>query len=1120
MPARSEVAGACPERVAGAAAPHPPSTDSHAAGGRSTSTGSTPTGSTPGRPPLIEIFALTCTLACSSLGALGIVAWHAAWPRLLTWQPGYVALHYNTAILLLLAGASLAAALRGRRSLAAGLSLLVTVFAAAIAVNEVFSLQLGLNSALFPVTLAAPVIATTRVAPNTAVALLLAGLAIFFLTHALGGRSTSTGTTSTGTHSLCPAAAMGVVVTVIAATALFGYVFSFTGAYRWRQYTAMSIPAAVALALLGPGLLAAARLPLLRRGRPAPALFLTILAVALPTAALLLWQALDWQRDLSRSPGFLPEIVLLVSLLLSTLALLSLWLAQVARRRRQALEASQQSLLAERRRLHTVLDMLPAYVILLSPDYRVPFANKFFEERFGKSEGRRCYDYLFQRDSPCENCESYTVAKTRAYHHWQWLGPDGRNYDIHDFPFTDHDGSPLIMEVGLDVTEQKQSESRLRAGEQRYRSLAIATAQVVWNTDAQGLVRGPMPSWTEFTGQTTEQYQGWGWLDAVHPGDRQRTAQLWKNATATRSFYEIEYRMRRHDGQYRDMWVRGVPVLHDDGSVREWVGACTDVTQRKLAAEALRRSQQRMQLHVQRTPLAVIEWNTSFQVVEWNPGAEAMFGYSREEMLGRTARTLLPEAQWGPVEQVLRDLAANRGGLRSSNPNLTRDGRIIECEWYNTPLINEAGEVIGIASLAQDITERKRMQEALARERERFLSVLDHLPVMVCLLTPDYHTAFANRAFRQAFGESQGRHCYEYCYGQSKPCEFCQAYRAMETGRPHDWESTTPKGMRIHSFDFPFTDTDGAALILEMNLDVTEQRAAEEKLKQYAAELERSNAELQDFASIASHDLQEPLRKVLAFGDRLHEHCGPALDETGQDYLRRMQNAAGRMSQLIESLLQYSRVTSRAQPFERVDLAQLMFEVVGDLEQRIGETGAKLRWDVLPIVAADRTQMRQVLQNLLSNALKFQPPGQKPEIAVSARRLPPDARRGSGLTASEPGSPQSREPAAASCWEIGIHDNGIGFEQQYADRIFRPFQRLHGRQQYAGSGMGLAICRKIVQRHGGTLAVHSEPGAGSTFVITLPAHATERSQPCSADKSASSSSPKMTTTITCSPSRP
>ena len=248
---------------------------------------------------------------------------------------------------------------------------------------------------------------------------------------------------------------------------------------------------------------------------------------------------------------------------------------------------------AERRRLYDLLETLPVYVALLSKDYRLQFANRFFRDRFGEFEGRRCFECMFQRTEPCEGCETYKVLETGMSHHWEWTGPDGREYDVHDFPFTDTDGSQLILEMGIDVSDRKRAQRDLESSEARYRSFVTASTQLVWTTDAQGLVAEDMPSWRDFTGQSFEQIQGWGWAGVLHPDDRQRTVAVWSEAVATRSHYAVEYRVRRHDGQYRWLSVRGVPV-ESGGFVREWIGACTDITDLKNAEEETRRMREEL----------------------------------------------------------------------------------------------------------------------------------------------------------------------------------------------------------------------------------------------------------------------------------------------------------------------------------------------------------------------------------------------------------------------------------------------------------------------------------------------------------------------------------------------
>jgi signal transduction histidine kinase len=251
---------------------------------------------------------------------------------------------------------------------------------------------------------------------------------------------------------------------------------------------------------------------------------------------------------------------------------------------------------------------------------------------------------------------------------------------------------------------------------------------------------------------------------------------------------------------------------------------------------------------------------------------------------------------------------------------------------------------------------------------------------------------------------------------------------------------------------------------LQSSRDDLEKRVAER-----TAELARSNRELQDFASIASHDLQEPLRKVQAFGNLLVEKYSDCLNDEGRDYLARMKSAAARMQSLIGSLLDYSRVTSRAKPFSEVDLNGAAKEALLNLEIRIKETGGRVEVGGLPFIRADRSQIVQLFQNLIGNGLKFHKEGEPPLVRVYGKLI----------TAGKPGE--------VGALEITVEDNGIGFDDAKAERIFQPFQRLHGRSSpYAGTGMGLAICRKIVQRHDGTITAKSALGKGTTFVITLP----------------------------------
>jgi signal transduction histidine kinase len=267
-----------------------------------------------------------------------------------------------------------------------------------------------------------------------------------------------------------------------------------------------------------------------------------------------------------------------------------------------------------------------------------------------------------------------------------------------------------------------------------------------------------------------------------------------------------------------------------------------------------------------------------------------------------------------------------------------------------------------------------------------------------------------------------------------------------------------------------------ARLYEQAQQEITERVRAEEALQSYAARLEQSNRELESFAYVASHDLHEPLRKVQVFADRLRAKYGQVLDDQGGDYLARMQNAATRMQALIDGLLAYSRVTTQAQPFEPVDLARLVREVVSDVEMRIEQVGGRVEVEDLPTIEADPTQMRQLMQNLIGNGLKFHREDEAPVIEVRAVN-----HNGEERTRPE-------NSVGAEMCQIIVADNGIGFDEKYGDRIFQVFQRLHGRNKYEGTGIGLAICRKIVEQHGGTITAKSAAGQGATFTVTLPRH--------------------------------
>ncbi|MBC8283910.1 MAG: response regulator [Nitrospinae bacterium] len=279
--------------------------------------------------------------------------------------------------------------------------------------------------------------------------------------------------------------------------------------------------------------------------------------------------------------------------------------------------------------------------------------------------------------------------------------------------------------------------------------------------------------------------------------------------------------------------------------------------------------------------------------------------------------------------------------------------------------------------------------------------------------------------------------------------------------------STEPiivQAMKEGAYDFLVKDTHQKFLsLLPSTIEkVIKRKIAEDKLKKYLAELKRSNEELRNFAFIASHDLNEPLRKIIGFGDRLKSKA-ENLDPDISIYALKMQESATRMQNMIQELLQYSLVSAKGEPFRSIDLNKILKDVLDDLEISIRESNGVIQSDSLPTVEADPTQMRQLFQNLISNAIKFAREGASPKVELIAKSAKKDF------------------------WDIIVKDNGIGFDSRHCNSIFQPFFRLHGRSQYQGSGIGLAICKKIVDRHHGEITATSSNNVGSIFQVTLPA---------------------------------
>jgi PAS domain S-box-containing protein len=463
-----------------------------------------------------------------------------------------------------------------------------------------------------------------------------------------------------------------------------------------------------------------------------------------------------------------------------------------------------------------------------------------------------------------------------------------------------------------------------------------------------------------------------------------------------------------------------------------------------------------------------------FRCLLMNPSAEVIEGKKASEVVGRTMLEVYP---W-----------TKERGYFQKYVELVEKGKSINYEYFSAQhkkwLHTMAVKVKdGFAVTYTDITPRKNTEQALVQGKKKFETVFNQTFQFIHVLTPEGIVVDVNGTALEFSGsrpaDVMGRYFWDLPEWDMPGAvnKLSAAVRHAAEGAVERYEAEVKsKAGKIITIDFSIKPVKGDSgeiiMLVAEGRDISQQKEAARQIARYQEELEmrieelnRSNKELEQFAYVASHDLQEPLRKVRAFGDRLVIKYKDALGEEGKGYIERMENAAERMQVLINELLNFSRISRTTESYIEVDLEKVVRSVINDLEISIEQKKASIDIGHLPVIYAIPSQMRQLFQNLLSNALKFSSPDRDPRIFIEASIV--------------------HEEGEEMC-RIKVADNGIGFDEKYADRIFNIFQRLHGRNEYEGTGIGLAIVKKIAENHRGSITARSTPGEGSVFTIVLP----------------------------------
>nr|WP_262898152.1 PAS domain S-box protein [Niastella soli] len=640
--------------------------------------------------------------------------------------------------------------------------------------------------------------------------------------------------------------------------------------------------------------------------------------------------------------------------------------------------------------------------------------------------------------------------------------------------------------TNTDITEQRKTEETLKKKEEQLR-LAMEggdlgyydynpiTGELIWSARAKELFGLPPDAKIDYNVA----------LNALYPDDRERTQLLFHKALQQGSGgrYETEYRVIGvTDGRLRWIRTKGMAFFDEQGKAYRLSGVTLDITKQKEAEEALKRSESTLRNLVLQAPVPMfIGRGRSFIVEVANDHMLELLGRRAEEVIGRPIAEMLAKACKEKEHAIEHVYATGEQYTANEMPlSLPRNGRIetVYINFVYEPIKNNEGRVIKIVAVATDISDQVLARNRIEESHKEFQFAMDFMPQIIWLTWPDGYHYYFNKKWLEYTGLT-----YEQSKGEGwkkvfHPDDLEHAGKAwdhcLETGEIYEHE------YRLRRYDgqyhwflgrgVPLKDENGTTIkwfgtSTDINDQKTFSETLEKQVEERTRELQRSNEDLQQFAHVASHDLKEPVRKIKTFISNIQLESEKLLDESCQFYLSRVQAAANRMVSMIDGVLTYSTVSALEELYELVDVNQVLKNVEADLEVVIQHKKATIHYSHLPKLEGAPLMLHQVFYNLVSNSLKFARTDVPPVISITSHFI------------EKKGKP-------FAC--IVLEDNGIGFEPKYAEKIFGTFTRLHSKDKYEGAGLGLSLCKKIVERHGGSITAKAREKGGAIFAILLP----------------------------------